>query len=86
MSTAGLVLGIVSLLLGLMAWFPCMGWSSWFIWILPLIGAILGGVGMGADKQAGKPTGMATAGLVLSIVAFLIIGVRAFVSIFTLGI
>lgn len=41
---------------------------------------------MGADKQAGKPTGMATAGLVLSIVAFLIIGVRAIVSIFTLGI
>lgn len=86
MSTAGLVIGIISLLLGIMAWFPCMGWSSWFIWILPLIGCILGGIGIGADKQAGKGGGLAVAGLVLSIIAFLIIGIRAFVSIFTLGI
>ena len=86
MSTASLVIGIVTLLLSFVIWVPCLGWTSWFLWFIPIIGIVLGGMGMSADKRAGNGSGMATAGLVLSIIAFLIISVRAFVSIFTLGI
>ena len=61
---ASMVLGIVSLVL--------------FCWIyvsIPcaLVGVILGGVGMKKSKDAGMSAGMATAGLVCSIISLAIV-------------
>jgi hypothetical protein len=64
MAVAGLVLGIIGLVL---CWFPFVGW------LLALLGIIFGGLGMGkANKLEGRGKGMAIAGLALGIVALLL--------------
>lgn len=63
MAVAGLVLGIVSIVL---SFIPCINWSA----ILPaIVGIVLSSVGLAQSKKTGEGKGMATAGLVLSIIA-----------------
>jgi small-conductance mechanosensitive channel len=63
MAVAGLVLGIIGLLL---CWIPFFGW------ILALLGIVFGALGMSkAKKIGGAGNGMAVAGLILGVVAML---------------
>jgi len=62
MGVAGLVLGILSAIGG---WIPGV---SFFAWAFGIIGIILSAIGRSSASKAGKPTGIATAGLVLSII------------------
>lgn len=58
--TAGFVLGLLGLLF---FWVPVAGFIS------GILGIILGGVGMSSGKKSGAPTGLATTGLILGILA-----------------
>jgi hypothetical protein len=60
LSIAGLVLGIVGIIF---FWFPVVGIIG------GVVGAALSALGMKQAKDTGQPTGIPTAGLVLSIVA-----------------
>jgi type III secretory pathway component EscV len=60
MAVAGLVLGILSL---------CGGWIPGVpVWVLGILGIILSAVARSKAQKTGQPTGVATAGLVLSII------------------
>lgn len=73
MATAGLVCGIVGLVL---CWFPIAGLLS------ALLGIIFGGIGMArAGKRAGKGRGAAIAGLVCGILAFVLTAIVAAIAI-----
>ena len=63
MAIASLVLGILSLII---MWIPFI---SFVAIILSVIGIILGAIGKKQLATAGQPTGMATAGIVLSIIS-----------------
>lgn len=64
MAVAGLVLGIIAVVLS---------WLTWPSWILSILGIIFGALGISkANKIGGKGKGMAIAGLVCSIIAILI--------------
>ena len=64
MAVAGLVLGIIALVLS---------WLTWPSWILSILGIIFGALGISkANKIGGKGKGMAIAGLVCSIIAIII--------------
>jgi hypothetical protein len=65
MAVAGLVLGILSLVGG-----GIPGVNTFPLWLLGLIGIILSAIARSNLKKAGQPTGVATAGLVLSIIGF----------------
>jgi len=69
MAVAGMVLGIIALVL---SWFPFLGW------ILGLLGVIFGGVGIGKANRVGRGKGAAIAGLVCGALA-IIIGIVIFV-------
>ena len=60
LAIAGLVLGILSLIL---FWVPFLGA------LLGLLGIIFGGIGIGKANRVGKGKGMAVAGLVMGILA-----------------
>ena len=62
MPVAGLVLGIVS---SVGAWIPGVNFVAW---IAGIVGIILSVKGKKQLEAAGQPTGIATAGLILSIV------------------
>jgi len=67
MAVAGLILGILSLVGGsipVTAAFP--------MWLFGLIGIILSAIARKKAKAAGQPSGVATAGLVLSIIGFIL--------------
>ena len=68
LSVAGLVLGICSVVVGLII-------NGWVGLICGIIGIVLSVMGRNKAKAAGAPTGMATAGLVCSIIATAIIAV-----------
>jgi hypothetical protein len=63
MSVASLVLGIVSVIV---AFIPFCGW---FALAPSVVGLALGGAGFSKAKKEDSPTGMATAGIVLNIIA-----------------
>jgi ABC-type microcin C transport system permease subunit YejB len=65
MAVAGLILGILSLVGGSI---PVA--NSFPMWLFGLIGIILSSLARSKAKRSGQPTGMATAGLVLSIIGF----------------
>jgi len=68
LATAGLVCGIVAVVFGLVPW------TFWLAWILGVLGIVFGAVGRRtADREptAGKRS-MATAGLILGIVAIVL--------------
>ena len=62
LSIASMVLGICSLL------FPFIG-LAWLSIFLAIVGLVLGVLGKKKDVAVGAPTGMATAGIVTSVVA-----------------
>ena len=68
-------MGVVSLVFGILAvilcWIPVINWVGI---VLGIIGIIMGAVGKSSASKQGKPTGVATAGLVLSIIATAIAG------------
>ena len=66
MGIAGLVLGILG---AVGAFIPVVNFFSWFFCV---IGIVLSALGMSKAKKDGKPTGSATAGLVLSIIGLAI--------------
>lgn len=66
MGVAGLVLGILSAAGG---WIPGV---SYFAWIFGILGIILSAAGRKKAAADNQPTGIATAGLVLSIVGLVI--------------
>jgi hypothetical protein len=66
MGVAGLVLGILSAIGG---WIPGL---SYFAWIFGILGIILSAIGRKKAAAANQPTGVATAGLVLSIIGLVI--------------
>ncbi len=66
MSIAGLICGIVALVL---AWF---GWVSIIALALAITGLVLSVKGGKALKAAGQSSGVATAGLVISIIALVL--------------
>jgi len=63
MAVAGLVLGILSLIGG-----GIPGVNAFPMWLLGVVGIILSAVARSKAKKEGQPTGIATAGLVLSII------------------
>lgn len=66
MAVASLVLGILSLVF---MWIP---YINILAIILAIVGIVLGALGMKQLKAAGKPSGMATAGMVMSIIGLAI--------------
>ena len=72
MSVAGLVLGIVSIVL---AWFYMVNIAAL---VCGIVGIILAVKGKKAAVAAGAPTGLGTAGLVLSIIGTVIAGIGFF--------
>lgn len=64
MATASLVLGIISLVLGV--WF---GLFSFIFIVLSIVGIVLAVTAKKRNAEAGYPPGVATAGLVLNIIA-----------------
>ena len=68
LSVAGLVLGICALVIGLFI-------NGWVGLICGIVGIVLSAMGRNKAKMIGAPTGMATAGLVCSIIATAIIAV-----------
>lgn len=73
---AGLVLGIVAIVLSFLG-----GWLSWFsIIALPIaiVGLVLSIVGGKQLKAAGEPAGIATAGLVIGIIAVVLTAIFFF--------
>jgi hypothetical protein len=65
MAVAGLILGILSLIGG-----GIPGVNAFPLWLLGLLGIILSAIARSNAKRANQPTGVATAGLVLSIIGF----------------
>jgi hypothetical protein len=63
MAVAGMVLGIIALVL---CWIPFLNW------LLALLGIIFGALGIGRGNKVGKGKGMAIAGLVCGIVGALL--------------
>ncbi len=82
MGIVSLVFGILLIIMAIVAWMPCLGWTNWFLWVIPLIFIILSAVAIGVDKER---RGMAIAGLVLAILAFISCLVRGFIAIFLAG-
>lgn len=78
LSTASLVLGIVSVVL---CWF---GWLTIVSLVAGIVAIVLAVKGKKASVEAGEPTGMATAGLVLGIIGVVLSGI-AFVCILACG-
>lgn len=70
---AGLVLGIVSIVLGFLG-----GWLSIIALPIAIVGLILSIVGGKQLKAAGQPAGIATAGLVLGIIAVVLTAIFFF--------
>lgn len=66
MGVVGLILGILALIF---CWIPVINWISI---LFAIIGIALSAVGMAKAKKANQSSGVAVAGLVLSIVAFVI--------------
>jgi hypothetical protein len=66
MGVAGLVLGILSAIGG---WVPIL---NYFAWIFAVVGIVLSALGRKKAIEESKPTGIATAGLVLSIIGLVI--------------
>jgi hypothetical protein len=66
MGVAGLVLGILSAVGG---WIPVL---NYFAWVFGIVGIVLSAIGRKKATQASQPTGIATAGLVLSIIGLVI--------------
>jgi len=66
MGITGLVLGILG---AVGAFIPVV---NFFSWVLCVIGIVVSAIGMSKAKKDGKPTGSATAGLVLSIIGLVI--------------
>ena len=69
MGVVSLVFGIISLIL---CWIPAINWIAL---VLSVIGIVMGAVGRSKAKKAGESTGVATAGMVLSIIATALGGV-----------
>ncbi|MDR1930105.1 MAG: hypothetical protein LBQ44_05675 [Treponema sp.] len=67
---AGLVLGILSVIGG---WIPLV---NYFTWVLAVIGIALSAIARKNAAQANEPTGVATAGLALSIIGLVIPALR----------
>ena len=64
MAVAGLVLGILALVLS---------WLTWPAWIMGILGIIFGAIGISkAGKIGGKGKGMAMAGLICAILGLII--------------
>jgi len=82
MGIASLVTGILFFIMAIVAWLPCLGWANWFIWVLPLVGAIISGIGIGVDKQHRV---MAIIGLVLNLFALVSCAIRGIIAIFFMG-
>ncbi len=74
MAIAGLILGIVSIILGCFG-----GWFSIIALPLAIVGLVLSVVGGKQLKAAGKSAGVATAGLVIGIIAVIITAIFFFV-------
>lgn len=66
MDTASLVIGIISLVIGLI---PCV---QVFVFIPALVGLILGIVSFVRRRQVEQPTGIALAGIILNAIPLLI--------------
>jgi len=72
MAVAGLVLGILAIVISLI---PCVGVFA----IIPaILGIIFSAVALGQAKKAGQGKGMAMAGLILSIVAIIWVPIFVF--------
>lgn len=72
-AVAGLVLGIVSIVLGILG-----GWLSVISLPAAIVGLCLSVSGGKALKAAGQPSGIATAGLVLGIIAVVLTAIFFF--------
>jgi hypothetical protein len=66
MGVAGLVLGILSAIGG---WIPGL---NYFAWLFAIIGIVISAIARSKAAKANEPTGIATAGLVLSIIGLAI--------------
>ena len=51
LNLASLIIGVVALILGVVAFLPLLGWAYWLIIPLALIGAM---VGMASSSNAGR--------------------------------
>lgn len=72
-------LSIIGLILGILAvvffWFPV---ANYFFLVCGIVGIVLSAMGRKKAKAAGASTGLATAGLVLSIIGTCLSGIGVF--------
>lgn len=73
MSIAGMVLGIVGIVLGFFG-----GWCSVIALLVAIVGLVLSVSSRGKLKAANQPAGIGTAGLVLGIIAVVISAILFF--------
>lgn len=73
MAIAGLVLGIVAIVCSFLG-----GWLSVIGLPVAIVGLVLSVVGGKKAKAAGKPSGVATAGLVIGIIAVVLTAIMFF--------
>lgn len=73
MGIAGMVLGIVAIIV---SFIPCFGWGAI---IIAVIGLILSAVSLSQANKAGAPKGMAIAGLICSVIAIIVGSVWIFI-------
>ena len=76
MQVLALVWGIVAFVGFLFAMIPCLGWLNWLNIPMAIVGVVISLVAMPKSGTEGK--GMATAGLVLSVLAVAAGAVRLF--------
>ncbi len=69
MGLASLILGIVGLASGAMAFVPVLNWFSWVGFPASVLAIILGAVALSKAKKAGTTDGKAKGGLILGIVS-----------------
>lgn len=84
MGVASLILGIVAIVFGLVP-LPIPGKGIIGL-ICAIVGVILGAVGRKKAKNAGQPTGAATAGMVLSIISLILDVIAVIVTVACVGV
>lgn len=76
MRMVSLIWGIVAFLIFCLGLIPCLGWLNWFNIPMALIGIVISAIALGRTRGGEQSTAPAVIGLVLSLIAVCVGGVR----------